>query len=141
VKKSLAAAACLLATAASTLVAVAPAQASGSLAEHAAAHGRYFGDAVDTGEIADAAYRPHIAAEFSQLTPGNAMKWDATEPSPGQFSYARGDAIVDLAEQNGQTVRGHTLVWHSQTPGWVQNLDAAGLRAAMRDHIANVVTH
>jgi endo-1,4-beta-xylanase len=141
VRKTLAAATSLLAAMAGTLVAVTPAQASGPLKEHAAAHGKYFGDAVDNNEITDAAYRPHIAAEFSQLTPGNAMKWDATEPNPGQFSYARGDAIVDLAEQNGQTVRGHTLVWHSQTPNWVQNLDATAMRAAMQNHISNVVTH
>jgi endo-1,4-beta-xylanase len=131
----------LLAAVAGTLVAVTPAQASGPLREHAAAHGKYFGDAVDTGEITDGAYRPHIAAEFSQLTPGNAMKWDATEPNPGQFSYARGDEIVALAEQNGQTVRGHTLVWHQQTPNWVQSLDATALRTALRNHIQNVVTH
>lgn len=140
-RKTLAAATCLLTAVAGTLVAVTPAQASGPLKEHAAAHGKYFGDAVDNNEITDSAYRPHIAAEFSQLTPGNAMKWDATEPNPGQFSYSRGDAIVDLAVQNGQTVRGHTLVWHSQTPGWVQNLDAASLRTALQNHISNVVTH
>ncbi|MGB3437177.1 MAG: endo-1,4-beta-xylanase [Actinophytocola sp.] len=140
-RKTLAAATSLLAAVAGTLVAATPAQASGPLKEHAAAHGKYFGDAVDTNEIADAAYRPHIAAEFSQLTPGNAMKWDATEPNPGQFSYSRADEIVDLAQQNGQTVRGHTLVWHSQTPGWVQNLDASALRTALQNHISNVVTH
>ena len=139
-RKTFTAAACLLAVA-GTLVAVTPAQASGPLKEHAAAHGKYFGDAVDNNEITDSAYRPHIAAEFSQLTPGNAMKWDALQPNPGQFSYSRGDAIVDLAEQNGQTVRGHTLVWHNQTPGWVQNLDAAALRTALRTHISNVMTH
>ena len=140
-RKTLAAATSLLAAMAGTLVATTPAQASGPLKEHAAAHGKYFGDAVDNNEITDSAYRPHIAAEFSQLTPGNAMKWDATEPNPGQFTYTRGDAIVDLAEQNGQTVRGHTLVWHNQTPGWVQNLDATALRAALQNHISNVVTH
>ncbi|MBB4910106.1 endo-1,4-beta-xylanase [Actinophytocola algeriensis] len=140
-RKALAAVTSLLAAAAGTLVAVTPAQASGSLAEHAAAHGKYFGDAVDNNEITDTAYRPHIAAEFSQLTPGNAMKWDSTEPNPGQFTYSRGDEIVALAQQNGQTVRGHTLVWHNQTPGWVQNLDATALRAALQNHIQNVVTH
>lgn len=121
------------------VVTATPASASGTLKEHAEERGIYIGDAVDTNEIGDAAYRPVIASEFSQLTPGNAMKWDATEPSQGQFSYARADEIVALARQNGQTVRGHTLVWHNQTPNWVQNLDATSLRAAMRNHIANVV--
>lgn len=118
-----------------------PAQASGTLGEHSEAHGKYFGNAVDNNELTDAPYRSIVTSEFSQLTPGNAMKWDATEPQPGQFNYARGDEIVNLARQNGQSVRGHTLLWHNQTPSWVQNLDAAQLRAATQNHITNLVNH
>jgi len=123
------------------VVVAAPAQASGTLQQHAAARGKFFGNAVDSGELTDAPYRAIVASEFGQLTPGNAMKWDAIEPQPGQFNYARGDEIVNLARANGQSVRGHTLLWHSQTPGWVQNLDGAAMRAAMQNHITNVVGH
>jgi endo-1,4-beta-xylanase len=129
----------VLATVAGAVVAAAPASASGPLKEHADARGRIIGNAVDNNEITDAAYRPIIASEFNQLTPGNAMKWDATEPNPGQFSFGRADEIVALAQQNGQSVRGHTLVWHSQTPGWVQSLNATDMRAAMQNHITTVV--
>lgn len=38
-------------------------------------------------------------------------------------------------------VRGHTLVWHSQLPGWVSGLAAADLRTAMNNHITQVMTH
>jgi endo-1,4-beta-xylanase len=123
------------------LVLATPAQASASLGEHAAARGKYFGNAVDNSELADSQYRSIVTSEFGQLTPANAMKWDATEPTQGQFTYTRGDEIVAMARQGGQTVRGHTLVWHNQTPGWAQNLDATALRAAMLNHITNVVTH
>ncbi len=136
-----AAATCGLLTALCLVVVATPAQASGPLNDHAEAHGKFIGNAVDNYELADSAYLPVIASEFGQLTPANAMKWDATEPSPGQFSYARGDEIVNLARQNGQTVRGHTLVWHNQTPNWVQNLPAAELRSALVNHITNVVGH
>jgi endo-1,4-beta-xylanase len=139
VKRALTVAACVLATVAGAVVAAAPASASGPLKEHADARGRIIGNAVDNNEITDAAYRPIIASEFNQLTPGNAMKWDATEPNPGQFSFGRADEIVALAQQNGQSVRGHTLVWHSQTPGWVQSLNATDMRAAMQNHITTVV--
>jgi endo-1,4-beta-xylanase len=66
-----------------------------------------------------------LTKHFSQVTPGNAMKWDATEPTEGAFRYADADAIVAFAKANGLRVRGHTLVWHNQTPAWVFT-DAAG---------------
>ncbi|WP_117215083.1 endo-1,4-beta-xylanase [Allorhizocola rhizosphaerae] len=62
---------------------------------------------------------------FGQVTPGNALKWDATEPREGQFTFAEADALVDFGTNKGMRVRGHTLVWHSQTPAWVFQ-DAAG---------------
>lgn len=121
------------------LVVLATPAAADPLRVHAQARGKIIGNAVDTNEITDTAYRPVIASEFNQLTPGNAMKWDATEPTRGQFNFTRADEIVALAQQNNQTVRGHTLVWHSQTPSWVQNLAATDLRAAMQTHITTVV--
>lgn len=69
------------------------------------------------------------------------MKWDATEPARGQFSYTKGDAVVDFAGRHGQSVRGHTLVWHNQLPGWVSSLPADQTRSAMETHIANVAGH
>lgn len=71
----------------------------------------YFGSATDNGELSDAAYVRILSnnGEFGQITPGNSMKWDATERSRGVFSFANGEAIVRQAETNGQLVRGHTL--------------------------------
>ncbi|HEV8559844.1 MAG TPA: endo-1,4-beta-xylanase [Actinophytocola sp.] len=121
----------------------APAQAAapGSLGALAAARGRYFGDAVDHNELPDPVYRPIINTEFTSLTPGNAMKWDVTEPIRGQFTFTRGDEIVAVARANGQAVRGHTLVWHSQSPAYLQGLTNADLRTTMRNHISALVTH
>jgi endo-1,4-beta-xylanase len=71
------------------------------------------------------------------------MKWDTIEPSRDTFNYANGDAIVDLAEKNGQLLRCHTLVWYNQLPSWVTNggFDNATLIEILENHITEEVTH
>jgi endo-1,4-beta-xylanase len=87
------------------------------------------------------AYRELVAAQFSSVTPENEMKWYAVEPRRGEFSFDAADAIVDAARGAGQKVRGHTLVWHAQLPGWVKDLGSADLGAAMHEHITRVMEH
>ncbi|WP_329125166.1 endo-1,4-beta-xylanase [Streptomyces sp. NBC_01465] len=117
------------------------AAASPTLNELAAAKGRYFASATDNPELTDTSYTATLGSEFGQITPGNSMKWDTTEPQRGQFSFAKGDAVVSFAQAHGQDVRGHTLVWHSQLPGWVSALPASEVRAAMESHIAGEAGH
>ncbi|GGK54073.1 hypothetical protein Ppa06_13550 [Planomonospora parontospora subsp. parontospora] len=116
-----------------------PAQASSPLRVHAEAQGKFIGTALATSPLAnETAYRNIAATEFNQITAENAMKWDATESSPNQFNFSGADQIMAFAEQNGQQVHGHTLVWHNQTPNWVQSLSATEMRSAMQNHISRV---
>jgi endo-1,4-beta-xylanase len=91
----------------------------------------------------DAPYRDLVAQEFSTVTAENVMKWEATEPQQGVHDWAAADRLIDFARANRQKVRGHTLVWHSQNPAWVneQDLTPAQLRAVLRRHIIDEVTH
>jgi len=126
-----------------------PSYASGPLRTHAQPRGKFIGYAANAQLLcnnsatctsgSDATYRNLAATEFNQVTPENAMKWDTTEPTDNNYQFAQADGIVAHATANGQTVHGHTLVWHSQTPSWVQGLSAAAMRTAMQDHIATVV--
>ncbi|KAI0707204.1 endo-1,4-beta-xylanase C precursor [Earliella scabrosa] len=105
----------------------------------------YFGSATDNPELSDSAYVSLLSdtKEFGQITPGNAMKWDATEPSRGTFSFNNADVVVNLAKKNGQILRGHTCVWHSQLPSWVANgqWTAAELTSVIQNHCSTVVSH
>lgn len=92
--------------------------AFGQLNKLAKAKGKlYFGSATDNYEFrGDAPYKAILVDtdEFGQITPSNAQKWAYSEPTQGNFSFADGDEVADLAESTGQLLRCHTLVWHSQ---------------------------
>ncbi|RDX57112.1 endo-1,4-beta-xylanase C precursor [Lentinus brumalis] len=105
----------------------------------------YFGSATDNPELSDSAYVKILsdAKEFGQITPGNSMKWDATEPTRGTFTFTNGDVVANLAKANGQLLRGHNCVWHNQLPSWVSNgqFTAADLTSVIQNHCSTVVSH
>ncbi|GHE64434.1 non-reducing end alpha-L-arabinofuranosidase family hydrolase [Streptomyces capitiformicae] len=108
----------------------------------AADSGRYFGTAVASGKLGDSTYSTLLDREFNMITPENEMKWDTIEPSRGKFNFAPADSIVSHASAHGQRLRGHTLVWHSQLPGWVSSIkDAGTLRSVMNNHITQQMAH
>lgn len=110
-----------------------------------AAGKKYFGSATDNPELTDKPYVTLLGDNtmFGQITPGNSMKWDATEPSQGNFTFAAGDVIANLAKSNGQLLRGHNCVWHNQLPSWVSSgsFTNASLLSVVTTHCSTVVSH
>ncbi|MFG2087218.1 endo-1,4-beta-xylanase [Spirillospora sp. NPDC048824] len=141
-KRALLAGAVGVLSAAAALVAPAPATAAETtLGAAAAQSGRYFGTAIASGRLNDSVYTTIANREFNSVTAENEMKIDATEPQRGQFNFTSADRVYNWAVQNGKEVRGHTLAWHSQQPGWMQSLSGGALRQAMIDHINGVMAH
>jgi len=69
-------------------------------------------------------------------------QWETIEATRGVFSSPDADNIVAIAQRNGLTMRGHTLVWHSQLPAWVANGNwtTATLTDVIKSHITGVMT-
>lgn len=114
-----------------------------SLAE---AYEDYFpiGTAVNSTTIRS--HRDIAKYHFSSLTAENEMKFDHLQPQKGNFTFERADEIIELARKNNMMVRGHVLVWHSQTPAWVfqengKRVSREELLERMRTHIRIVVGH
>jgi len=69
------------------------------------------------------------------------MKWEWVEYNKGQLNWGDGDKIVKFAQENNMTVRGHTLLWHTQLPSWVKSIPKADFNKTMQKHIEEEVTH
>ncbi|MEE2040693.1 endo-1,4-beta-xylanase [Nocardiopsis sp. CT-R113] len=113
----------------------------GSLRDLADQRGVFMGTALASHRLNEAAYAQTAAAEFNSVTHENDLKWEAVQPQQGQYSWSGADRVVDFAEDNGQDVHGHTLVWHSQLPSWVSGggFTADQLLDVMDDHISTTM--
>jgi len=59
-----------------------------------------------------------LTKHFNSVTAENVMKPISLQPSEGNFTFQAADRIVEFAERHGLQVRGHTLLWHQQSPDW-----------------------
>jgi GH35 family endo-1,4-beta-xylanase len=115
--------------------------ATTTLKSLADAKGKDVGFAFDPSRLSESGYKNIADTEFNLVVPENAMKWDATEATQNTFTFSAGDQVASYAASTSKELYGHTLVWHSQLPGWVSNLDGTALLAAVKNHIANVAGH
>jgi endo-1,4-beta-xylanase len=82
-----------------------------------------------TGQRADNANRtPELLAKdialvkkhFNSIVAENDLKPSLIHPNRGSEGYVfdYSDAFVKFGEENDMYITGHTLIWHSQVPGW-----------------------
>ncbi|MEN9918603.1 MAG: hypothetical protein RL662_1039 [Bacteroidota bacterium] len=86
-----------------------------------------------------------ITSHYTSLTAENEMKFESLQPTENNFLWDKADAIVDFVVGKNMKVRGHTLVWHRQTPDWVfknggDKADKNMLYQRMEAHIKAVMT-
>jgi endo-1,4-beta-xylanase len=82
-------------------------------------NGILIGAAVGASYLNEALYAQTLSREFNILTTENALKFEPVHPSRGMYTFSDADAIISFAESHNMKVRGHTLVWHQQLPGWI----------------------
>ncbi|MBO4477838.1 MAG: endo-1,4-beta-xylanase [Lachnospiraceae bacterium] len=101
-----------------------------------AEHGMKVGTCVSSRVTDTQKYADLVIGQFNSLTMENAMKPDYILNQ--KESQAAGKPVVELnsealsilswAKTNGFSMRGHTLIWHSQTPDWLfrENFASSG---------------
>ena len=86
-----------------------------------------------------------ILQQFNSLTPENAMKMGPIHPKEDTYNWAGADSIAAFAQRHGLKLRGHALVWHTQTPSWLfvdnngNTVSKDVLLQRMKAHITTVV--
>ena len=80
-----------------------------------------------------------IKREFNAITPENIMKSQLIHPAINIYNFDIADKYVEYGQKNKMYVVGHTLVWHSQLPAFVNKIRSAdSLRIFMTEHINTV---
>lgn len=121
------------------------------------------GVALPGWALADQKTLDHLCAEYHTFTCENEMKPEAFldreenqkhakehDKSPAVRLKGHTRALLDFAKENKLLVRGHTLVWHGQTPRWFFNegyadgedavlADRETMLARMESYIRSVV--
>ncbi|KZS88891.1 glycoside hydrolase [Sistotremastrum niveocremeum HHB9708] len=132
-----------LAVSAASLVTGASAAAAASTLKDAASP-LYFGAALGVGHLTNASdptFAKLAKQQFSAATPENEMKWGVVNPEAGVYEFADADTIVAFTKKNNMKLRCHNLVWHSQLSPYVTALPLNKVKAAMLQHIKDVVEH
>ena len=88
-----------------------------------------------------------VKKHFNAIVAENCMKMEEVQPEEGRFTFNDADNFVKFGEENGLTMTGHCLIWHSQCPEWFcvdkngKNVSPEVLKQRMKTHITTVVQH
>ena len=69
---------------------------------------------------------------------------EEVHPEEGKYTFDQADQFVKFGEDNGLTITGHCLIWHSQCPEWFfqdengKEVSPEVLKQRMKDHIYTV---
>lgn len=86
-----------------------------------------------------------VKQHFNAIVAENCMKSEEIQPKEGEFHFEDADRLVQFGLDNGLTVTGHCLIWHSQLPEWFcvddkgKNVSPEVLKQRMKTHIQTVV--
>lgn len=84
-------------------------------------------------------YGELIAKHFNSLTCENEMKPSEIHPEPNRYRFDNADVVAEFARANSIPMRGHTFVWHNQTPNWFFDKNVSpSVADTLADHIKTV---
>ena len=88
-----------------------------------------------------------VKKHFNAIVAENCMKMEEVHPEEDVYTFEQADQFIKFGEENGLTMTGHCLIWHSQCPKWFfvdkdgKQVSPEVLKQRMKDHIYTVAKH
>lgn len=119
-----------------------PAQPVSGLLRDTYTNNFLIGAAIGASEIITGSDDANLLAnQFNSITAENVMKPQTLSPAQGVYNFAPADALLEFAQANNIQMRGHTLLWHRQTPAYFFEGTVAEIRTRLEKYVTDVVTH
>ncbi|MBN3948918.1 MAG: endo-1,4-beta-xylanase [Nostoc sp. NMS7] len=125
----------------STNVAMASINVNSPLRQLAAAKGKRYGSGgISASDLqANANYSALVAAQCEIITPNGELKWNATEPQPGVFTFKDADYIANFCQRNNMKLHGHTLLCGQSLPSYIPTFPPT--MQQLQKHVTGVMGH
>ena len=102
----------------------------------------FFGSSVRTSSLStDRDYDRTLDGECDLIVCAE-MHWRLLSPAPGITSFDAPEKTLNWATARHKKLRGHTLIWHGQTPTWFTEITGrdAAVRA-LEEHVRLLCSH
>jgi endo-1,4-beta-xylanase len=110
--------------------------------------GFWFGTALSSRGLGDAAYKQLVQEQCGILVAENEFKMPSIQRTPGEFSFERAEALLAFAQGANLKMRGHCLLWHHPRwlPRWLEKYDfgaepAHGAEQLISEHVNRTATY
>lgn len=110
-----------------------------SLGEAAQKAGLLFGASIGDVVFKDEPYAQLYRDHTKIITTDVALKFDYIRYKEDMWDFAEADRLLEFARQNGQQLRGHTLVWNDNAPKWLKRSSSNEITRVFDEHIDRVV--
>jgi endo-1,4-beta-xylanase len=82
-----------------------------------------------------------VPQQFNMATPENIMKAEIIHPKWNEYNFELADKIIEYGKKNNIKINGHTLIWHSQLPAYVRQIQSAdSFRLFFTSHINTIAS-
>ncbi|KAG8368111.1 hypothetical protein BUALT_Bualt15G0011200 [Buddleja alternifolia] len=100
-----------------------------------------FGSAIANTILGNTPYQNWFVKRFNAAVFEEQLKWNSTEPQPGEVNYTIPDQMLEFTRSNQIIVRGHNILWEDPEylPSWVRNLTVPELKSAVESRIQSLM--